>query len=128
MRLPSFVSGLALCLATFLLPATAQTAAPVFPDVVAVQVQPRTGDTFDFDVTVSSPYDSPARYADGFRVSDPGGKVLGERPLAHDHAGEQPFTRDLHGVKIPPGVRTVVVQARDQRSGYGGKSVQLTLP
>ncbi len=38
------------------------------PDVVAAKVQPRDGNKFDFDVTVSSPYDTPQRYADAFRV------------------------------------------------------------
>ena len=39
-----------------------------FPDVVAVKVEPRGENRFDFDVTVSSPYDTAQRYADGFRV------------------------------------------------------------
>ena len=98
------------------------------PDVVAVQVRQRAADSFDFDVTVSSPYDTPRRYADAFRVTDAGGRVLGERILLHDHANEQPFTRDLHGVRIAPDVRTVNVQARDMRYGYGGKSVLVKLP
>ncbi len=99
-----------------------------FPDVLAVKVQPRGGDRFDFDVTVSSPYDTPRRYADAFRVSGRDGRVWGERKLLHDHADEQPFTRDLYGVVVPAGVRLVVVQARDQKYGYGGKSVEVTLP
>ena len=99
-----------------------------FPDVVRVDVRATGKDVFDFDVTVSSPYDTPARYADGFRVSTPQGKVLGERKLWHDHQGEQPFTRDLHGLKIAPGIERVVVQARDQRHGYGGRSVEVALP
>ena len=98
------------------------------PDVVAVKVHARGANTFDFDVTVSSPYDSAQRYADAFRVSGNDGAVYGERILLHDHATEQPFTRDLHGVAIPPGVRSVVVQARDQKHGYGGKTVALALP
>lgn len=79
-------------------------------------------------MTVSSPYDSPRRYADAFRVAGKDGRVYGERKLLHDHAGEQPFTRDLYGVIIPPDVRIVVIQARDQKNGYGGKSVEATLP
>jgi hypothetical protein len=98
------------------------------PDVVAVKVQPRGAGVFDFDVTVSSPYDTPQRYADAFRVTGPDGAVYGERRLLHDHANEQPFTRDLHGVRIPPGVRTVIVQARDSRYGYGGRTAELALP
>jgi hypothetical protein len=99
-----------------------------FPDVIDVRVQARGADRFDFDVTVSSPYDSPQRYADAFRVTGAGGVVYGERILWHDHAGEQPFTRDLYGVRIASGVKTVTVQARDRRYGYGGKSRQVTLP
>ncbi len=85
-------------------------------------------DAFDFDVTVSSPYDTPQRYADAFRVLGKDGKVYGERILLHDHASEQPFTRDLQGVRIPRGVRVVVVQARDMQHGYGGRTVDVALP
>ena len=99
-----------------------------FPDVVSVKVTPRSANLFDFDVTVSSPYDTPQRYADAIRVLAKTDVVLGERILFHDHADEQPFTRDVYGVKIPPGVRIVVVQARDKANGYGGKTVEVTLP
>jgi hypothetical protein len=99
-----------------------------FPDVVDVKVRARTADTFDFDVTVSSPYDSAQRHADGFRVVTADGKLLGERKLWHDHCGEQPFTRDLYGVLVPPGVRVVRVQARDQCHGYGGMQLEVSLP
>lgn len=98
------------------------------PDIVAVKVRAAGPDQFDFDVTVSSPYDTPARYADAFRVSTPDGAVLGERKPLHDHQGEQPFTRDLHGVKVARHIKTVVVQGRDQKFGYGGKTVQVQLP
>lgn len=101
---------------------------PKFPDVVAVKVRPGGPGRFDFDVTVSSPYDTPQRYADAFRVSGRDGSVLGERRLLHDHADEQPFTRDLHGVVVPAGVRSIVVQARDSQFGYGGKTVEVLLP
>lgn len=98
------------------------------PDVIAAKVQPRGANTFDFDVTVSSPYDTPQRYADAFRVMHKNGTVYGQRVLLHDHATEQPFTRDLYGVNVPAGVRSVVVQARDLKNGWGGRTVELTLP
>lgn len=98
------------------------------PDVLAAKVRSSGADRFDFDVTVSSPYDTPQRYADAFRVMGRDGAVFGERILLHDHATEQPFTRDLYGVKIPRAVRLVVVQARDRRFGYGGKIVEVGLP
>lgn len=98
------------------------------PDVLSATVRTHGSDTFDFDVTVSSRYDTPQRYADGFRISGKDGKVYGERTLWHDHAGEQPFTRDLYGVKIAREVRVVVIQARDKQYGYGGRSVEVALP
>lgn len=115
------------CLAAFAARA-ADPASQRYPDVMAVKAQSRTADSFDFDVTVSSPYDTPQRYADAFRVVGKDGTVYGERRLLHDHAGEQPFTRDLYGVRIPRGVRAVTVQARDQKYGYGGKTAEVALP
>ena len=99
-----------------------------YPDVVNVKVKARDGNRFDFDVTVSSPYDTAQRYADAFRAMGADGVIYGERVLLHDHAGEQPFTRDLYGVTIPAGVKWVIIQARDQKYGYGGKTMQVTLP
>lgn len=99
-----------------------------YPDVVAVRVRASAPGRFDFDVTVSSPYETSNRYADAFRVSSKGGAVFGERRLLHDHADEQPFTRDLRGVIVPAGVHEVVVQARDSTFGYGGASVEVSLP
>lgn len=55
-------------------------------------------------------------------------RFFGERILFHDHAGEQPFTRDLYSVTIPNTTREVVIQARDKRYGYGGRTVTVALP
>jgi len=111
--------------------AVAQTAtshAQKFPDVLAVKVRAAGANRFDFDVTVSSPYDSARRYADGIRARSRDGAVFGHRKLFHDHADEQPFTRDMYGVEVPAGVKSVVVEARDQRFGYGGRTVEVELP
>jgi hypothetical protein len=111
--------------------AVAQTApqqAQKFPDVLAVEVRAAGANRFDFDVTVSSPYDSARRYADGIRARSKDGVVYGKRKLFHDHAEEQPFTRDMYRVEVPAGVRSVVVEARDQRFGYRGKTVEVDLP
>ena len=99
-----------------------------YPDVVDVKVKTRDGNRFDFDVTLSSPYDTPQRYADAIRVMSVAGMLYAERVLLHDHADEQPFTRDLQGVSIPARVRAVAVQGRDQKFGYGGRIVQVALP
>ncbi|MEH6562887.1 MAG: hypothetical protein V7713_15795 [Marinobacter sp.] len=99
-----------------------------YPDVISAKVRATGDNSFDFDVTLSSPYDTPQRYADAFRVMGKDGTLYGERILLHDHAAEQPFTRSLHAVKVPKPVSTVVIQGRDQRFGYGGKTVEVALP
>ncbi len=100
----------------------------LFPDVVGVEAQRAEDGTWQFDVTLSSPYDSPERYADAWRVVGPDGTVYGERILLHDHATEQPFTRSQSGIEIPDGVVEVLVEGRDQVSGWGGETVTYALP
>ncbi len=98
-----------------------------YPDVVAAEAT-RDGDTWTFAVTISSPYDGPDRYADAWRVVGPDGSVYGERILTHDHAAEQPFTRSQSGIRIPAGIDTVLIEARDQRYGWGGGTINVDLP
>jgi hypothetical protein len=98
-----------------------------FPDVIDVQVE-CGDDGYNFAVTVSSPYDTPERYADGWRVVGRDGSVFGEHQLAHDHAAEQPFTRTQSGVHIPADVDEVVVEGHDLDNGYGGRTVTVALP
>ena len=103
-------------------------AGDLFPDVLDVKLEPESNGRWTVSATISSPYDSPERYADGFRVTAADGSVLGERVLAHDHASEQPFTRSLSSVLIPAETESIVVEARDQISGYGGATVSLPVP
>ncbi len=98
-----------------------------YPDVTAVEIR-EDGQTFTLEVTMSSPYDSPERYADGWRVLDAEGDVLGEMELTHDHANEQPFTRSQPGLEIPEDVKAVTVEGRDSANGYGGGTVEATVP
>lgn len=98
-----------------------------FPDVIAVNVS-KQGDTFTFAVTLSSPYDTPQRYADAFRVLDESGNELGVRILWHDHANEQPFTRSLTGVVVADSITRVIIQGRDQKYGWGGQTMTVDLP
>lgn len=100
----------------------------LYPDVVDVSAEQAGDGTWTFSVTLSSPYDSPERYADAWRVVGPDGEVYGERILLHDHAGEQPFTRSQSGIEIPEGVTEVTVEGRDQISGWGGETMAYQLP
>ncbi len=105
-----------------------EPAEELYPDVVeAVAVRDADG-AWTFSATLSSPYDTPDRYADAWRVSGPDGEVYGIRELTHDHQSEQPFTRSQSGIEIPESVVKVIVQGRDQVSGWGGATVEVELP
>lgn len=97
-------------------------------DVVDVKVRRKSSGTYDFDVTVKSVDKGWHHYADAFEVLAPDGALLGRRILYHPHETEQPFTRDLRGVKIPPGVTRVTVRARHRPKGYDGATLSVALP
>lgn len=98
-----------------------------FPDVVDAELA-RSGEAWTLSATISSPYDSPERYADAFRALAPDGSELGVRVLTHDHANEQPFTRSLTGLVIPDGVEEITVEGRDLANGWGGRTVTVAVP
>jgi hypothetical protein len=98
-----------------------------FPEVVKVVITERNG-SYRFDVTLSSPYDTPERYADAFRVLDADGKELGIRVLLHDHAYEQPFTRSLTGVNVPQNTAAVFIEGRDKTYGWSGVLTEVEMP
>ena len=98
-----------------------------FPDILAAEAVPADDGSWQFNVTVSSPYDSPERYADAWRVVSEDGTELGIRVLTHDHANEQPFTRSESGIVIPSDVTTVRVEGRDLANGWGGGTLTVDL-
>ncbi|HUG85514.1 MAG TPA: hypothetical protein VMM13_13170 [Euzebya sp.] len=98
-----------------------------FPDVIQAQLA-ASGDAWRLTATLSSPYDSPERYADAFRAATEDGTQLGVRELLHDHAGEQPFTRSLEDLQIPEDIDRIVVQGRDLEHGWGGQTVTVEVP
>jgi hypothetical protein len=103
--------------------AASESANRHYPDVIGVESElEETGWTFS--VTISSPYDSPQQYADAWRVLGPDGTELGFRLLTHDHASEQPFTRNQRGITIPDDIDIVTVQGRDLLNGWGGGTMQ----
>jgi hypothetical protein len=97
-------------------------------DVVDVKVRRSAPGVYDFDITVRSVDKGWDHYADAFEVLAPDGKVLGQRILLHPHETEQPFTRDLYGVRVPAGIAEVVVRARHKPKGYGGRTFRIKLP
>lgn len=107
---------------------SAASSSAKYPDVQKVEATAEDSGTYSFAVTISSPYDTPQRYADGWRVVGRDGTVYGEMTLGHDHASEQPFTRTQNGVEIPDGVDAVEVEGHDTENGYGGASVTVQIP
>jgi len=98
----------------------------LFPTVVDATASTSNGTSWRVDVTLSSEYDSPARYADAWRVLDADDNELGVRVLGHDHANEQPFTRSTT-VEIPADITTVFIEGRDQLNGWSGERFALNL-
>ncbi|HEY9080086.1 hypothetical protein [Magnetovibrio sp.] len=97
-------------------------------DVLDVRAAPAPGGIYRFDVTVRHADEGWDHYADAYDIVAPDGTVLGTRILAHPHVDEQPFTRSLGGVRIPPNVTTVAVRAHDMVHGLGGRTQHIQLP
>ena len=132
MKIPTFFQGtlqrtLLLIFLFFLIPGTGRVQAGE-ADVVNASASRETGGAWSFSVTLRHDDEGWNHYADRWEVIGPGGEVLGVRVLAHPHVEEQPFTRNLSGVRIPVGVRKVLVRARDSVHGYGGMELVVVLP
>jgi len=96
-------------------------------DVVGAVVDQRSRGIYDFDVMVRSHDTGWEAYADRIEVLGPDGGVLGTRVLEHPHEQEQPFTRDVHGVVIPPGIVSVTIRAHHKTAGYDGAVLTVSL-
>jgi hypothetical protein len=66
-------------------------------------------------------------YADGWEVIDLEGNQLGYRKLHHPHVNEQPFTRSQCNIKIPEEMFKVIVRAKCNKHGFGGKAMVVDL-
>lgn len=97
-------------------------------DVINAKVAKGRDGTYNFDVTIRSNDRGWDYYCDRFEVLGPDGRVLGVRTLYHPHETEQPFTRELYGVRIPAGLRKVTIRARHKPKGYDGETLTVALP
>lgn len=108
--------------------ATADATAPTYADVEFVRATETAPGVWRFDVTVSHPDTGWENYADRWRVQEAASdEPLGERILLHPHVGEQPFTRSLSNIVVPPGVELVSVGARTNLTGFLGTQVEVDL-
>jgi len=80
-----------------------------------------------FFVTVKHQDQGWNHYADRWEVLTPNGRVIAIRTLFHPHINEQPFMRSLSHIKIPSGVKNVVVRAHDSVHGYGSKTINVKI-
>ena len=87
-----------------------------------------SGGAWTFSVTLSHGDTGWDDYADGWRVVNQDGTVLGTRELLHPHVTEQPFTRSLSGVAIPDGTAQVFIEARTNTEGWGSARFPVSLP
>jgi hypothetical protein len=96
-------------------------------DVTAVAVKRLAEGIWRFEVTVAHDDEGWDHYADRWEVLSPDGSVLGTRILHHPHENEQPFTRRLSGVPIPPEVESVTIRAHDSIHGFGGREEEIII-
>lgn len=96
-------------------------------DVVAIEAR-HSSDGWRFDVTLEHGDTGWDDYADGWRVELADGTIVGERPLAHPHENEQPFTRSTSGVVIPDGTVEVFIRARTNVDGWAEDTTPYLLP
>jgi len=99
-----------------------------FAQVEHVKATEVSAGVWRFDVTVRHNDEGWNHYADAWQVLDPhSGKILGERILAHPHDNEQPFTRSQSGIAIPEGLTRVLVRAKCNVHGFGGREILVDL-
>jgi hypothetical protein len=97
-------------------------------DVTIVDARAECPSTCTFSVTLEHADTGWDHFANQWEVIGPGGEVLGTRVLYHPHENEQPFTRSLSGVAIPPEITRVRIRARDSKHGYAEQEFELDLP
>lgn len=96
-------------------------------DVLAVDADCSAADVCSFSVRVRHADTGWTHYADAWEVLTLDGELLATRVLAHPHVNEQPFTRSLPSVPVPPEINEVIVRARDSVHGYGGRELRVPI-
>lgn len=98
-----------------------------FAQVTDVLTTQKADGSWCFGVSVRHDDQGWEHYADGWQVFDLDGKPISFRLLAHPHVNEQPFTRSQCNIDIPAGVSQVIVRAKCNKHGYGGKPFVVNL-
>ncbi|MBV2359594.1 hypothetical protein KUH32_07400 [Thalassococcus sp. CAU 1522] len=96
------------------------------PQITAAQAD-FDGSNWRFSVTLAHPDTGWDHYADGWRIEDADGAILGTRELLHPHVNEQPFTRNLTGVAVPGDLQTVFIRAKCSVDGWSDRRLEIPL-
>ena len=94
-------------------------------DVIDVKTQ--CHDSCTFHVTVRHEDEGWEHYVNRWQVLTPDGEVIATRTLMHPHVHEQPFTRSLSNIRVPSGIKKVVLRAHDSIHGYAGKTLEIEI-
>ena len=92
-----------------------------FAQVVNVIATQESNGNWCFGTSVQHNDQGWEHFANGWEVTDLKGNQLGYRKLAHPHVNEQPFTRSQCGIKVPSETTKVIVRAKCNKHGFGGK-------
>ncbi|MCC9077377.1 hypothetical protein FKZ61_014825 [Litorilinea aerophila] len=110
-----------------ILPEPAEETPPADAAIQFVRARRQPDGKWAFDVTLRHEDRGWDDYADGWHVATVEGEILGTRVLLHPHEQEQPFTRSLGPISIPPQVQQVVIRSHDLVSGYTAETVLVPL-
>ena len=98
-----------------------------FAQVENVIATKESNENWCFGVTIRHNDEGWEHFSDGWEVSDVKGNQLAFRKLHHPHVNEQPFTRSLCNVNIPIKTSQVIVRAKCNKHGFGGKPIVVTV-
>jgi len=98
-----------------------------FAQVTQVEATQKSNGTWCFDTSIRHNDQGWDHYADKWEVLDLSGNQLGYRTLGHPHDNEQPFTRSRCQINIPSTITQVVVRAKCNKHGFGGKALIVDL-
>jgi hypothetical protein len=98
-----------------------------FAQVTNVEATQREDGSWCFDTSVRHNDQGWEHYADRWEVLDLEGNQLGYRTLGHPHDNEQPFTRSRCKINIPSEMTKVIVRAKCNKHGFGGKALVVDL-
>ncbi len=96
-------------------------------EVKDVKIHQLADKTWTFAVTLKHDDKGWDHYANEWQVIGADKKIFGTRTLYHPHVNEQPFTRNLSGIKIPSDIKSVRVIAKDTVHGLSTHAAEINL-